>query len=165
MPEWRTVPETEDLYAVSDDGQVRGPKGILTQHLDTDGYPMVFLRLPSGRKTRTVHRLVLSAFVGPRPRGLETRHLNGRRTDDRLENLKYGTHAENVADSKRHGTYVPPIGEKHGSAKLTEEVVKRIRAECAAGARQKDQAVRYGVHRSLICLIVGRRIWKHVPSV
>lgn len=51
-----------------------------------------------------VHRLVLEAFVGPKPEGAVTRHLNGDPTDNRLANLAYGTPAENGADMRRHGT-------------------------------------------------------------
>jgi hypothetical protein len=56
-----------------------------------------------GRVIRTVHQLVARTFLGP-PRGLETRHLNGDCRDNRLENLAYGTRAENAQDMVRHGT-------------------------------------------------------------
>lgn len=52
-----------------------------------------------------VHRLVASAFHGPRPSGLVTRHLNGNPADNRPENLAYGTISENVRDEVRHGTH------------------------------------------------------------
>lgn len=43
-----------------------------------------------------VHRLVLRAFVGPCPDGQEVMHLNHDRRDNRLSNLRYGTHSENL---------------------------------------------------------------------
>jgi hypothetical protein len=53
---------------------------------------------------RFVHRLVLEAFVGPCPEGMECRHLDGDPANNRLENLRWGTHRENAADQVRHGT-------------------------------------------------------------
>jgi hypothetical protein len=51
-----------------------------------------------GRKAGSycVHALVLLAFVGPRPKGKETLHLNHTPADNRLVNLRYGTRSENL---------------------------------------------------------------------
>jgi len=64
-------------------------------------YPAVYM----GRgNSRTVHRLVLEAFVGPCPQGLEACHNNGNRYDNRLENLRWDTASNNQRDKRRHGT-------------------------------------------------------------
>jgi hypothetical protein len=52
-----------------------------------------------------VHQLVLEAFVGPRPRGMESCHNNGNQTDNRLVNLRWDTKSENNLDRVRHGTH------------------------------------------------------------
>ena len=52
-----------------------------------------------------IHQIVLEAFCGPCPDGMEVLHGNGIRTDNRLSNLRYGTRSENNADSIRHGTH------------------------------------------------------------
>jgi hypothetical protein len=49
--------------------------------------------------------MVLEAFVGPCPPGLECCHGNGVGTDNWVENLRWDTHTENVLDSVRHGTH------------------------------------------------------------
>jgi hypothetical protein len=53
---------------------------------------------------RFAHHLVLEAFVGPRPRGLECRHLNGNAKANYVGNLVWGTAKENAEDRMRHGT-------------------------------------------------------------
>ncbi len=74
------------------------------------GYLYVNLCFARGNvRTFRVHRLVLEAFVGPCPEGMECRHLNGVRADCRLENLIWGTRAENVADRRKHRNYGPRI--------------------------------------------------------
>ena len=92
-------------YFVSDDGSVwsafRGRWRRLKPHPQSRGHCTVDL---GKRNTRFVHRLVLEAFVGPCPDGMECRHLDGNPGNNRLENLAWGTPKENAADSIRHGT-------------------------------------------------------------
>lgn len=70
-------------------------------------YAMVCLRaIPGGRVScRYVHRLVLEAFVGPCPEGMECRHFPDRDTaNNHLGNVSWGTRQQNMADKKIHGT-------------------------------------------------------------
>lgn len=68
-------------------------------------------RMPSGhlsvslgrRNSQCVHKLVLTAFVGPAPDGCECLHINGDPSDNRLQNLRWGTRSENIKDKTRHG--------------------------------------------------------------
>lgn len=63
--------------------------------------------LSRGAKTQKflVHRLVLMAFVGPCPPGMEGCHNNGNPIDNRLENLRWDTRSANTLDKVRHGTH------------------------------------------------------------
>lgn len=61
-----------------------------------------FVALTGGR-SRYVHRLVMEAFVGPCPDGMEVRHGDGDPDNNHLTNLAYGTHADNARDMLRHG--------------------------------------------------------------
>lgn len=54
-------------------------------------------------RTFLAHVWVLEAFVGPRPPGALGRHLDDDQTNNRLENLAWGTPAENVADAFTNG--------------------------------------------------------------
>lgn len=72
-----------------------------------------------------VHRLVLMAFVGECPTGMECCHLNGDAKDNRIENLRWDTHYQNNQDRKRHGKYASK--DSHHGAKLTAEHVASIR--------------------------------------
>lgn len=109
---WRDVIGFEGLYQVSDQGRVRSLDRIIhtkqyTQHrkgqilstpLGTYGYPTVNIN----RKCRRVHQLVAEAFIGPRPKNLDTIHKDGIKTNCRSDNLRYGTHAENQLDIRKH---------------------------------------------------------------
>ena len=101
---WELHPDFPD-YSVSSNGRVwsRRGHGRFLKPCDTRfGHRMVML----GRgNNRLVHRLVMEAFVGPRPDGFEVRHLNGNGADNRLANLAYGTRTENIRDALAHGTW------------------------------------------------------------
>lgn len=63
---------------------------IMDQKLNSKGYLEVVLENNLGEKqVHQVHDLVMSTFVGPCPEGMEVRHINGIKTDNRLENLQY----------------------------------------------------------------------------
>lgn len=70
-------------------------------------------------QNKLIHRLVLEAFIGPCPEGMEACHNNGDSTDNRLENLRWDTHSNNMLDSVDHGTLVDNSGESNGMSKLT----------------------------------------------
>ena len=117
---WAPIPGYEGTYEVSDHGRVQsldrtlvdatGRRQVVTGRIlkqtpNTFGYRCVGLWCGNQRVTRAVHTLVLLAFVGPRPEGLEGLHRNGDSTDNRLSNLHYGTSSENTLDTVRHGTH------------------------------------------------------------
>lgn len=113
---WRPVPGYEGLYEVSDQGQVRSLdrlnsrghriKGrVLSPSSKSKGYKQVVLHKEGKALTRTVHLIVLTAFVGPRPEGEECCHNNGDPADNRLENLRYDTPSGNQMDSVEHDTH------------------------------------------------------------
>ena len=117
--EWRPVVGHEGAYEVSDLGRVRSLSRLITvgnhlqRHtgrvvglrLNRDGYPTVVLAMNGKRDFARVPVLVCEAWHGPRPEGLEVRHLDGTRLNASPENLAWGTHAENCQDTVRHGTH------------------------------------------------------------
>jgi len=117
MVEWRPVVGYEGLYEVSDAGDVRSLSRavpnrygtrrvqgrVLTASVGQRG--RLSVNLSDGRaEMRLVHHLVLEAFVGPRPEGMECCHGDGNPGNNRLENLRWDTHTSNMLDMKAHGT-------------------------------------------------------------
>ena len=98
--EWREVPGRPG-YMVSNEG--RAAK-LLTLSSGTSGY--VQYATPDGaggRHREYLHSWVMLAFVGPRPEGMYVLHNDDVKTNNRVENLRYGTPSENVADMFRNG--------------------------------------------------------------
>lgn len=126
---------------------LRSARGYLSQRIKYKGRAATIL----------LHRLVLEGFVGPKPTGYECRHLNGKRDDNRLENLAWGTMAENVNDKREHGTIAS--GERCGSARLSRDDVREIRRLKAAGVAANDLGRLFGVHPTHVFCIVRRARW------
>lgn len=123
--QWRPVVGYEGFYEVSDHGRVRSvPRGVWKRSrwgsmawyevpvrqlrlTPLDGYRVVGLRRndATGQRQKKVHRLVLEAFVGPCPDGMEACHWNGDRADNRIVNLRWDTPSSNSYDRVRHGTH------------------------------------------------------------
>lgn len=147
-------------YQVTDDGQVWSEKSHrwLRPGKHRFGYAIVNLYRDNRPHLELVHRLVLEAFVGPCPPGLECRHLNGNPTDNRLENLAWGTHTENMADRTRHGT--DNRGTRSRTAKLTQENVYAIRTlHRWAGYTKRELAQMFGVSFHTVTDVILRRRW------
>lgn len=129
---WREIPNFSKYY-VSNMGRVvtlnRNEKKpiLMKAHNDKDGYKRIALydKAKEDYKCCFVHQLVLFAFVGEKPKGKETSHLNHNRTDNRLYNLKWETGSENQRRRVENGTDMR--GEKGGNVKLREEDVFKIR--------------------------------------
>lgn len=163
VEEWRGI-EGYLNYEVSDQGRVRNQETgrLVVQSKISQGYMIVNLRKNGEGKSHLVHRLVLRAFKRPmRSDQRVTRHLNGVKTDNRLENLTWGDWVEIMADRVIHGTLTN--GEKVGSAKLTAEQVRAIRERYARGGiPQSALAGEYGVRQSLINRIIHSKLWRHL---
>ena len=100
MEEWKAVPGQE-RYLVSSEGRVAK---LMKVNPPSQRYVRINVRDAAGRiKCYLAHVWVLEAFRGPRPPGLLARHLNDVPTDNRLENLEWGTPSENQQDAVVNG--------------------------------------------------------------
>ncbi len=177
--EWRPVVGYEGQYEVSDLGRVRSLDRVVPRRKGDKVWPMkrrgqllrpgtmksghLIVVLGSGAKTNAlVHHLVLKAFVGPRLPGHESLHGDGDPANNRPGNLRWGTRAENIQDSIRHGT--KPRGENHQSAILKEADVVAIKALLKTQS-QTALGRRFGVSRSTIWKIAAGLGWKHVAAI
>lgn len=167
---WKDVAGYEGSYQVSNLGRVKSlPRFqvkreiILSDGKDSGGYRIVGLSKNGESKTFTVHRLVAIAFI-PNPLSKPTvNHKNSIRSDNRVENLEWCTHSENIKHGFKHGLMSPPIGERSGSAKLTESDVLKIRSIYLAGGISQSQLGKmFGVTQTNILRILKKDTWAHI---
>jgi hypothetical protein len=171
---WKPVKGYEGLYEVSVAGQVRSVartvshkyygcqkfKSIMRRlSQNTRGYFVVQLSGRDKKKRRfAVHRLVETTFR-PDKQGRCVRHLDGHKLNNRLSNLATGTHAENSADTIRHGRMMN--GENHTHHKLSESDIPKIR-ECFGFMSDAKIGSKFNVGGMAIWKIRHGITWKQV---
>ena len=115
---WRPVVGYEGLYEVSDLGRVKSlaktlphagygsrrcPEKILKDADNGTGHRTVGLWKDKRQRKAFVHRLVLEAFVGPAPTGMEACHWDDDPTNNHIDNLRWDTRKNNMVDMVRNG--------------------------------------------------------------
>lgn len=114
--EWKSIPGYEGLYDISNHGRVRSwinrqQNRRLKPYLrklpsDDEGYLHVNLYKNAHRKTHKIAPLVLKTFSGSCPLGCEASHINGIKTDNRINNLIWEPHLDNVRRKPEHRAMV-----------------------------------------------------------
>ena len=163
---WKDIPGYEGKYQASDKGRIRSltrrvnigggrtrlMRGRVLKPAASKKYdPHLSVVLGHGENGRAVHVLVALAFLGPRPDGQDVRHLDGNPKNNRLDNLAYGTRAENIYDVTRIGK---------AWRKLTADDVNDIRSRIAHGEKGSEIARLYGVSQGTIYAIKHGRHFK-----
>lgn len=163
---WRPVTGFEREYEVSNLGRVRsldrevfcsGPnKGayvsrkrgrVLRPGRMPRGHQSVVLGRAAG--SHCVHELVLTAFIGPRPHGMEARHLDGNEANNRSDNLVWDCRGNNGRDKKWHKGV--------SRYKLTPDDVRHIKTLLASKVPGRQIGSMFGVTESNIsCIRTGK---------
>lgn len=165
---WKEIPGFDGYYSVSNVGRIRRDKAgkgtwagrILHPKYDSDGYLTVCLSVDGCITAHKIHRLVMLTFIGPTGKHIEVNHKDGRKDNNRLENLEYLTTAQNMNHAHTNGLY--PVGEKHYLAKLTEEQARMALRLIDEGARFVDVARRFNVTLGCIRHMYMGGSWKHL---
>lgn len=166
---WRWVPGYEGLYLVSNMGRVMSaPKRTHYGHFmalseKKTGYVHVCLSRDGEKRSVSVHRLVASAFL-PNPASKpEVNHINGDRSDNRVENLEWATRSENEIHAFRvlgKKPNAPWRGTPRRFARLfTDSQVRSIRSDPRSST---EIARQYGVSKTAIRNIKNRKVYLDV---
>jgi hypothetical protein len=173
--EWRPVIGYEELYEVSECGGVRrvgadrlgrrtNRGAALKPWLagTTARYLHVHLSKNGHGQKVAIHRLVAAAFLGPRTTGRrkgdwQVNHRDGNTQNNDYRNLEYVTVQGNHDHAVSQG--LTARGERNARAKLTEAIVRDIRA---AVGTVKQIAVRFGVSEMTAYRVRRRLQWGHV---
>ncbi len=177
IEEWRTVQKHPD-YEVSSLGSFRRKAcfdgrgyrisarlmGVHIQKYSKKGYKSACVTVHN--KLVSFAPLVLEAFKGLRPSPKHvTRHLDDNVRNNHINNLEWGTQAENMKDASKNGHRMR--GENHYRRKLTETQVQEIRSRWKPHSRTDGShalAKEYGVHEDTIGTLVRGESWKHVST-
>jgi hypothetical protein len=164
---WKDIKDFEGLYQVSNLGNVKRlvservfEERLICRNMDRYGYIKRSLNKKGIQKSFTEHRLVAVAFIENPENKITVNHINGIKTDNRVENLEWNTNLENKQHAVNSGL-TNLKGVNHPKCKLSEKQVLEIR-EIGFSQTRTSLSKKYGVSRNNILGIIKGKNWSHL---
>lgn len=170
MEFWAPIKDFEN-YSVSSTGRVktstyRGQKmdSEISVHPNNGGYYRVHLWRQGKMFTKSIHRIVLETFACDGCYGRQAAHLDGNKSNNKIDNLRWVTAKENNRHQEVHGTRLR--GSKVWTAKLTALDIKNIRDLKNSGLSNKEIHLKFpDISKQAIIRATTNskfRTWKHL---
>lgn len=171
---WKDVIGFEGIYQVSNLGRVKSlkrtkkdtigrvreyPEIVLKQMLSEKGYLQVNLYILSRNVPQRVARVVAQSFIPNPENKSQVNHINGIKTDNRVENLEWNTSLENIRHSIVNNIKKTARGEQSGASKFKDEDIRYIRE---SNKIKYHLAKEYNVCITTITNIKNKITWKHI---
>jgi hypothetical protein len=139
-----------------------GKKHIMKCHIRRVGYYYVTLRKNTKHHNLLIHRIIATAFISNPENKPQVNHINGIKTDNRLENLEWVTAQENTIHGYNAGLHNLCQGEKHHWSKLKKKDVIEIRRRKDNGEKSITIAKDFNIARCTVNRINSRKSWRHL---
>jgi len=170
---WKDIKDFEGLYQVSNFGRVKSlakswnlqngkyfskEEKIMIGGFNTFGYRHVTLMKNNKAYCKKIHRLVAEAFLDNPNNYPQVNHINGIKSDNRLENLEWCNQSHNMQHAMSIGLKTMRTCEKASRAILTNAQVLEIR-QLKDKLTGVEIAKIYNVSKHTIYNIFRNRSW------
>lgn len=177
--EWRSAVGFEGLYIVSDLGRVRriypkkagrdpdDPTGILRMPPQTHGYLRVSIFVEGKQLTRTVHRLVADAFLGPRPTPQAPDQPQERKQGRQPPRESGVGHSERESTARIQNAWAPRHQGRRKRQRQTQQPEGSRDATSSRDRRilQRSGSCVWGVSESVGYKAIMGKTWTEVPRL
>lgn len=151
-------------YLIDEEGKIWSPykKDYLSPCPTSKGYYRIVLQTSKGRKTFQLHRLVLETFCpNDNSENLEVNHIDGDKSNNKLQNLEWCTGSFNVRHSLDKGLKTPARGTQVSGNKLSEkEVLEICDLLLNSSLSLREIGDKYGVSKHCIYDIKRKKSWE-----
>ena len=168
---WKSIPNYENLYEISNKGRIKSlirdtrtwkirkesikiPRGV------KDDYMKIVLAKEAETRWFIIHRLVAEAFILNPNNYPFVNHINGKKDDNRVENLEWCTASMNIKHAVRMGLS-NPVKNGRSKSKISFEIAEKIRifAKENYHLSQKEIGNQFGVSREIAKDIINHKNW------
>ncbi|NCD01333.1 hypothetical protein EOL94_04560 [bacterium] len=122
---WKNIIGYKNIYQVSNKGRIKslkfGQENIMKLKKWKNGYMRIDLCKNGKKKYCLVHRLVAQAFIQNPENKPCTNHINGIKSDNRVENLEWATKSENAIHAYKTGLCKRYYGKDHWMSKTVDQ--------------------------------------------
>lgn len=174
---WKDVIGFENYYEVSNLGKVRS-KPRLIKHRNgnlyikkptilkpsiDDGYLKSCFCVNKKLKSFAFHRVVAEAFLDKKD-GLEVNHINGNKSDNRVENLEYVTRSQNLKHAVETGLLKVTRGSERVHSKTDEATILKMLNLRSCGVQRKDILKQLNLSIHTYKDVLRGKTWRHVSN-
>jgi len=154
----------EGIYKISSDGEIINSNNLILKPYKTKkGYHKISLSKDSVSKTLLIHRLIALNFIPNHENKPEVNHINGIKTDNRVENLEWCTASENHNHALNNNLINILKGENHHYSKYSDALILEIINKYKTGNYSKsDLRKEYNISWHYISLIINKKRRKYL---
>lgn len=149
MEEWKPIKGYEELYSISNYGNVKNKQRLLIKGI-CKGYNNIVLSKDGIKKTFILHRLVAEHFIKNPDNKKQINHKDLNKLNNNVSNLEWCTPKENMTHAKEKGVMksIAKYNEYHPKSKLTNQQALEIRELHKNGYKNNQLAVMYNVSKN-----------------
>jgi len=160
----KEIKNYEGLYTISNKGVIRSlyTGKIIKQYLNRYGYYQVRLYKNNKPRNCTVHRLVAETFIPNIHNAESVNHIDGNKTNNKVENLEWCSSGENFSKAYHAGLIAK--GNLNGNSIFNEEQVRFIRDAYKSGYSERRLARVFNTTHDVIDDIISRKSYSNVSD-